>query len=298
MNFDYDRGFSGTSGHTVWDLAQIELVPLPSGVAEPIVVTYQGTSNPLENDTIVETAIGYHDIYYLNLTGTFVYAVEGTVTFADGIYTANYTKTLIASDSTVDSIYRFYNDLPSYHYEWSDGIPFADIVGKAFNELITDGSVIDLEDDKNSVIGTFAAEVFYLRGGDDRISARGGDDLIFGGYGQDRMSGNSGADTFVFEKVKESGQESKADVITDFASGIDELDFEQIDAKRGGADQAFKFLGEQDFSGNRGQLIFEHERQGRNRETHIYADIDGDKKADFVIILDGIVNLTRSDFVL
>lgn len=301
MNFDYDFGF-GRAKNSVWDLSQIEIMPLPPGVAEPIAVTYEGTSNPLENETIVETTINYQGqdsgYYYHNIYGTFTYALEGTVTFADGVYTAAYTKTLIASESIVESVYRFYNDMGTYRFEWPDGIPVLNVIGETFSELITDGSVIDLEDDENKVTGTSAAEVFYLLKGDDRISARGGDDLIFGGYGQDRISGNAGADTFAFEKVKESRGKSSADMITDFVSGMDKIDLERIDAKRGGGDQAFSFLGERDFTGNRGQLIFEHDGHGKNRDTHIYGDVNGDKRADLIITLNGIVDLTASDFVL
>jgi len=298
VNFDYIPAF-GADGNTSWNFSKIDIIPLDSYFADPVVINYQGETNPLENDTITENSTDPYGYYYV-LTGAFVYKLEGTVSFADGIYCATYTKTLVAAESTVTKIHHKPAgvDGPTYNYEWSDGVAFADVVGKRFGELITDGSAFDFTWQSSKIVGTSAAEVFHLGSDDDRIDAKGGDDRIFGDSGYDLMRGGAGADTFAFVSVTDSSTKRKADLITDFGPGKDKIDLEAIDAREGGKDQAFDFLGEGAFSGKRGELIFEQEGQGKSRLTQIYADVDGDGKADLVITLDGKIDLTATDFVL
>lgn len=321
MNFgrNYYMGAGITSD--VINLSQIDLTPWPAEAFNPIRISYQGTTNPLENDRVVETSFNnlsesLNGNFYYAVEGNFVFELEGTVSFEDGVYTATYTKTLVASESSVKSITSVFGDAVQYYYWWPEAVAVEDIAGKALSELITDGIWIGLDAVGSRVTGTSADESYALGGGNDWVDARGGDDLIFGGddqdrltggagadwifgeFGRDRLTGGAGADRFTFQIDTDSAKRRTADVITDFKHGKDKVDLEPIDARRGEGNQAFKFLGEEDFSGKRGQLIVEHDGHGKHALTHVYADTNGDRKADFVVILDGDIHLAASDFFL
>jgi Ca2+-binding RTX toxin-like protein len=60
------------------------------------------------------------------------------------------------------------------------------------------------------------ADTIEGRGGRDDLRGRRGDDLILGGAGRDFLIGSRGTDVFVFGAA--------ADVVTDFALGIDLLE--------------------------------------------------------------------------
>ena len=68
-------------------------------------------------------------------------------------------------------------------------------------------------------------------------------DIITGGAGKDNMSGGDGTDVFVFETGSvDSITSSNADVITDFKTGEDKLDFGQSATNVTVADGAFMFF--------------------------------------------------------
>ncbi len=123
----------------------------------------------------------------------------------------------------------------------------------------------------------------------------GGDDILIGGGGRDQMTGGLGADRFVVSGPGDTGlTASTADRILDFVIGTDLIDLSGIDAVAGGADSAFSFIGTDEFSGQAGELRMSIE----GGFTRIKADVDGDGTADFMILLQGIHNLSSSDFVL
>ncbi len=82
------------------------------------------------------------------------------------------------------------------------------------------------------VYGSLNDDVLIGDDGDNVLLGDAGSDVIYDGAGNDVMSGDQGegtpfnhADTFVFS----DGQDLEADVITDFAAGIDTIDFSQAD---------------------------------------------------------------------
>ena len=84
------------------------------------------------------------------------------------------------------------------------------------------------------------------------------------------------------------------DVVADFGAG-DRLKLKLIDADEGKAgDQKFVFIGTGAFTGVAGQLHYVTD--GGN--PYVEGDTDGDGLADFVIRLDGMINLINADFVL
>ena len=138
--------------------------------------------------------------------------------------------------------------------------------------------------------------------GDDRLTGGAGDDRIEGGPGGDRLTGGGGADIFAYASLADSqsypprsdGRKLLPDLITDFASGTDRIDLSAIDAVAGTApNDAFSFIGTAAFSGAAGQLRYEVSAG----QTHILADVDGDRIADFAILAYA-PSLLAADFVL
>ena len=137
-----------------------------------------------------------------------------------------------------------------------------------------------------------------MDGGADNDDLRGGSgkDTLFGGAGQDMLRGDDGADTFAWLEGDFAGMDGAgADRILDFDRGDgDQIDLSAIDAIFGDEDDAFTFVGSDDFSGTAGELRYEF----AEGYTMVYMHVDGDAAADFAIRLDGTLNLLASDFVL
>ena len=142
--------------------------------------------------------------------------------------------------------------------------------------------------------------------GNDTLAGGAGNDALFGGLsndrlvggaGKDQLAGGLGADQFVFTNPLDSGAgPAGRDVITDFnrAQG-DKIDLSAIDANlRLAGNQAFEFVGSDGFSGSPGELRY----QQANGTTLIFADMDGDRRADFSIELSRQIILGENDFLL
>jgi Ca2+-binding RTX toxin-like protein len=124
------------------------------------------------------------------------------------------------------------------------------------------------------------------------LSGGAGTDLIYGGDGQDAMTGGAGADTFAFGAVTESLVGATHDRITDFEDGIDKIDLSAI----GGASPFHLAHGDGSgfFTGSTTELRFV-----QNAATMtIFADLDGNKVADFQLQLSGTHDLAYTDFLL
>ncbi|MFC0339940.1 calcium-binding protein [Paracoccus niistensis] len=118
---------------------------------------------------------------------------------------------------------------------------------------------------------------------DDELFGAGGDDLLSGGTGTDRLTGGAGADVFVFAP---SGSDALApDVITDFSAGQDRIDLSSLD---------LAFVGEGTFTGNRPELRW----SAQGGVLRIEADLDGNRLADVVILLEGVQAISEKDFIL
>ena len=113
-----------------------------------------------------------------------------------------------------------------------------------------------------------------------------GDDRLTAGSGKNWLGGDVGADTFIFLSAAHSTA-AKTDTIEDFSR----KDGDRIDVSKV-AD--FDFIGKAKFSGGGAELNY----QVKGNETFLYGDTNGDKKADFVVRLDGKFTLVESDFIL
>lgn len=160
--------------------------------------------------------------------------------------------------------------------------------------LFTDGtfSVVSGTATDNTVNGSNGSDILFGLAGSDRLT---------GGLGRDVLVGGTGNDTFDFNAVNESGTTTASrDLITDFVSGSDTLDFAGIDANTAVAgNNAFTFNAAPAalFTGA-GQLTFHYEGTGASEITVIEGNINAALGTDFQVALVGHHALTAADFVL
>jgi serralysin len=194
---------------------------------------------------------------------------------------------------------------------------FTDIIGTGFDDTLTDSikSTLDANNNKSEFYGGNGHDKLTLGGGNDRGAGGSGNDTLLGGDGKDTLTGDAnndtltggngadvqtggtGADIFIFNSRAESrvaltGQ----DRITDFdREERDKLDLSAIDADSTVAGlQDFRFIGTGAFTGVEGQLRY----QVLGGDATVSADVNGDRKADFAILLQDVNVLTQGDFIL
>lgn len=128
--------------------------------------------------------------------------------------------------------------------------------------------------------------------GDDTLNGNRGNDTIIGGLGRDTLSGGKDRDKFVFNDVAESVVGPDHDVIINFhRSQRDKIVLAGIDADISQTgDQAFTFIGSNDFGSVAGQLRFSG--------GLLQGDTDGDGAADFEVAVLNVGALAAGDFVL
>ncbi|MGH6769134.1 MAG: CHRD domain-containing protein [Xanthobacteraceae bacterium] len=155
----------------------------------------------------------------------------------------------------------------------------------------------------DTIVGTRFAD--DLRGGNDNdrltgglgndlISGGSGNDILTGGIGRDVMTGGAGADDFDINSIAESRVGSSRDVLNAFQRGLDDVDVRTVDAKTGVAgNQAFTFIGTQDFHDVKGELRY----RDLGSTCIVQGDVNGDGRADFEILVKAAA-LARGDFLL
>lgn len=119
--------------------------------------------------------------------------------------------------------------------------------------------------------------------------------MLYAGKGHDFLKGGADNDTFTFKSVSDSTHlASGRDTISDFSTN-DRIDLSGIDASTtSSGNQTFNFIGTKAFTGKAGDLRYEKKAS----DTYIYADVNGDKTADFAIHLDDAVTLQKGYFTL
>jgi len=163
-------------------------------------------------------------------------------------------------------------------------------------------------DSQNLISGGIGNDTILAGGGQDFLFGDAGKDLlqggeeidsIYGGAGKDILWGEGGGDHFIYSVLSDSRSGAARDVIGDFRPA-DDIDLVAIDAKTGGGNQAFRFIGQQDFHRSAGELRFETQNlAGKVHDrTIIQGDANGDGRADFEIELVGLHNLHKGDFEL
>lgn len=146
----------------------------------------------------------------------------------------------------------------------------------------------------------------YGDGGDDDLAGEAGNDTLHGGGGRDTLTGGGGADGLWGEAgaddfVYLAGSDSAAtlagrDRIMDFdPSEGDRIILRGIDADPAtAAVDGFVWRGSAGFNGVHGALrLFTSAGN-----TLVMVDFDGDRAADFILQVQGVVALQRTDFVI
>jgi len=180
-------------------------------------------------------------------------------------------------------------------YGGGGGLDF--LHGGTGDDLLDDGSYLYGESGNDTLYGRSWYKT-TLDGGTGDDVLRGGDhnDTLIGGVGADTLIGGRGKDRFVFDDGDSGKRSGSADHVTDFShKQRDKLDLSAIDASsKSKGDQAFTFIGAEAFSHHAGELRVVTD----DSHTYIRADINGNGTTDILIILDGVVDLGASDFIL
>jgi hypothetical protein len=169
---------------------------------------------------------------------------------------------------------------------------------------VSDGLTLTGTSQANTLNGSYEEDSISGLGGNDTLRGLAAADVLDGGDGADRLIGGAGADMltgglkadiFEFETLSDSTI-AASDRILDFnRSQGDKIELVDIDANSVlGGNQAFSFIGTAAFSNVAGQLRY-FQQDG---DTFVAGDVNGDGAADFQLVLDPLVSLISSDFLL
>lgn len=135
-----------------------------------------------------------------------------------------------------------------------------------------------------------------LRGGsgNDMLVGGAGNDTLEPGLGVDTCFGGLGADVFLFRCDELTKTELKT--IGDFSKTEgDKINLSLLDANvNTTANDAFKFVGNKAFSGAAGELRY----NVASGDLHLYGDMNGDRVADFDIVLSHVNAITAKEIWL
>jgi cysteinyl-tRNA synthetase len=158
----------------------------------------------------------------------------------------------------------------------------------------------------DTLSGGGAGDTLFGNSGNDRLFGGAGNDVVYGGGGNDRivggpgkdvLSGGAARDSFVLTSVADSQTTARLrDTILDFSrKQNDRIALSRIDARKDEpGNQAFTFIGTKTFSGAEGELRV----QKAKGSVFVYADVNGDAKADFAIKVAGLDAMKVGDFVV
>lgn len=149
------------------------------------------------------------------------------------------------------------------------------------------------------------ADLDTLSGGAgiDTLEGGAGNDRLVGGRSADLLTGGADSDVFVFVATTDlSASVLTTDLILDFVSGVDEIDLAMIDASSLLArNNSFVWKGTGPITTSAaGEVSYRlQDREGADQDfTVISIDTDGDRAAEAVIRLAGLVTLQAGDFLL
>jgi serralysin len=180
------------------------------------------------------------------------------------------------------------------------------IAGKEGNDYLSGGK------GRDQLFGGLGND--KLIGGDsnDKLEGQTGNDVLVGGKGADIIFGQGGRDVFDYNSLSDSTTSKtgrdfiRFDINRGNSRESDKLDLSTIDAKTGvkGNNKFFLAGKESAFSGQKGELIYSYV-SGKSidgaftlNNTLIRGDVNGDKKADFSILLNNQQALLSDDFIL
>lgn len=129
--------------------------------------------------------------------------------------------------------------------------------------------------------------------GNDTLNGGPGNDTLAGGLGKDTLMSGAGNDIFDFNTLADSGLTATTrDIVAGFARGLDRIDLSTLDANtQASGNNAFtKIIGANANFTAAGQL--------KLSGGVLYGNTDSDAAAEFSIQLNGITQLSLSDFIL
>ena len=155
---------------------------------------------------------------------------------------------------------------------------------------------VDVDLAAGRAVHTFTHGVDLLRGiedvtgsgYDDVVRGDAHDNVIAGGPGSDVLTGGGGGDTFAYLDAADSPP-GGADLVTDFAQGLDRIDLSRLRPEFGWA-----FVGETDRLTGPGEVAFHHE----HGMTVVDVSLGSAHAPDLEIDLHGRIALTATDFIL
>lgn len=166
-----------------------------------------------------------------------------------------------------------------------------DVLGTFDADVLTGNSLV------NRLSGRFGGDLISGAAGNDVLAGDEGADTLIGGTGADVLRGGTGADLFRLAVAADSGATGGLrDRIVDFDKvELDRIDLSALDANATLAgNQAFVFNGAAAFTAA-GQVRI----QAIGGNTFVFGNTDAvNGTAEFSIVLNGIVALTATDFVL
>lgn len=170
------------------------------------------------------------------------------------------------------------------------------ITGTKNDDSITGGAsadTLDGGDGRDTLNGGGGADKLFGGSAADTINGGDANDQITGGLGGDTMTGGVGADKFLFGAEDIGTTTTYFDRITDFETGVDEINLSKIDADTGtSGNQAFALIGNNAFTAA-AQVRY----ASIGGYTFLLGNMDADLDAEFAIRVEGTLPVA-GDLVL
>lgn len=164
-------------------------------------------------------------------------------------------------------------------------------IGSPSSDIIGGHRYFRADDDVEKVIGLAGDDILFGSKYSEEMFGGEGADRLIGGEGADTLVGGDGDDQFVFISVRDSVFPNGVDVISDFESGMDKINFLSLDANvflEGW--QAPRFIGYQEFFAPVGDLRLQSFNGGTLVQISNNAQL-------FSVFVDGVESLNFDDFV-
>ena len=161
------------------------------------------------------------------------------------------------------------------------------LFGDAGNDRLLGGNHADAQ------YGGLGVDTIYGGTGNDRLYGDAGSDFLFGDVGADRLYGGADADRFVYREAIDSTLASEGrDTIYNFSRAEgDRIDVRTVDEAPA---VLLTYRGNAVFSGTAGELRW----QAAGSNLLVTIDLNGDKVADFSVVVAGLGSLVVGDFLL